>query len=140
MLDIDKLAEDLTRDEGCVLKPYLCTAGKLTIGVGRNLDDVGITAGEAAQLLENDMKSVVRELDAALPWWREMDEPRQRVLANMCFNLGLSRLLKFRKALAAMKAGDYDTAAKEMLDSRWAVQVKGRAKRLARIMRKGSNG
>jgi lysozyme len=131
----DRLKEMLIRHEGLKLKPYKCTAGKTTIGVGRNLDDVGITRDEALDLLDNDIDRVLAELDRELPWWRQLDDARQEVLADMCFNLGLAGLLKFKKFLQALEFCDYRTAAAEMLDSAWAVQVGGRATELANIMR-----
>lgn len=133
----ETLIADLRRDEGERLKPYKDTVGKLTIGVGRNLDDVGLSADESAYLLSNDIKRVYSDLDRSLPWWRSMSVNRQRVLANMCFNLGLGKLLGFKNTLAFMKAGQYEKAASGMLNSLWATQVKGRADRLAALMRQG---
>jgi len=129
------LADDLMRDEGVRLKPYYCDAGRLTIGVGRNLEDAGITTVEAMDMLGHDIDRVVDELNAALPWWLELPEPAQRGLANMCFNLGLSRLLKFKKMLLALETGDYEVAATEALDSLWACQVGTRADRIAELFR-----
>jgi lysozyme len=133
----DDLRSMLVLHEGLRLKPYRCTAGKLTIGVGRNLDDNGITQAEAFQLLENDILAVEADLDRTWPWWREMSEARQQVLADMCFNLGLTRLGGFANTLAAMKRGDYNAAADGMLKSLWASQVGRRAQRLAKMMREG---
>jgi lysozyme len=133
----DDLRSMLVLHEGLRLKPYRCTAGKLTIGVGRNLDDNGITQAEAFALLENDILAVEADLDRTWPWWREMSEARQQVLADMCFNLGLTRLGGFVNTLAAMKRGDYNAAADGMLKSLWASQVGRRAQRLARMMREG---
>ena len=131
------LKSDLMRDEGVRLKPYRCTAGKLTIGVGRNLDDVGLSAGEVATLLDSDIARVVGELDQALPWWHQMSEPRQRALANMAFNLGVPRLLGFRKMVQALAQGQYDEAARQALASKWAEQVGARAQRLAQMIKEG---
>lgn len=133
----DDLRSMLVLHEGLRLKPYKCTAGKVTIGVGRNLDDKGITQAEAFALLENDIDEVCRELDQVWPWWRQMTDRRQQVLADMCFNLGLGRLKGFVNTLAFMKAGEYDKAADGMLASLWASQVGTRAQRLARMMREG---
>lgn len=129
------LIQQLIDHEGLRLKPYRDTVGKLTIGVGRNLDDVGITESEARTLLENDISTVCRELDRALPWWRDLSEPRQRALADMAFNLGTPRLLGFKRMIAALERKDYEEAANEMLLSQWADQVKSRAVRLAAAMR-----
>jgi lysozyme len=136
-MNIDRLKAQLREDEGISLKPYMCPAGKLTIGIGRNLDDVGISEEEAYTLLENDLEWVFAGLDRSFPWWRALDDARQEVLANMAFNMGITRLSGFKKFLAALQAGNFYTASLEMLDSRWAFQVGKRAKRLAEIMRNG---
>lgn len=138
-MNVDLLAAELIRDEGLRLKPYRCTAGKLTIGIGRNLDDVGITREEANFLFLGDIKSVTTGLDERLPWWRNLDEVRQRVMANLCFNLGLDGLLKFKRTLRHVEAGEYLEAAQAMLASRWASQVGPRAERLAVMMRDGGS-
>lgn len=136
-LDIATLMAELKRDEGVRLKPYRDTVGKLTIGVGRNLDDKGISLSEANILLVDDIEEVTAGLDAELPWWRDLDGVRQRVLVNMCFNVGIQKLLTFRNTLAATKAGDYLRASQQMLESKWATQVGPRATRLAAMMRDG---
>lgn len=131
----ETLHADLIRDEGIRLKPYTDSVGKLTIGIGRNLDDRGISLLEAKQLLENDIAAVVEELDNRLGWWKGLSEPRQRALANMAFNMGVPRLLGFEKMLRALEAGDGEKAALEALDSRWARQVGDRAQRIAELLR-----
>lgn len=131
---MESLVDMLIRHEGLKLKPYRDTVGKLTIGVGRNLDDLGLTENEARYLLENDLGRVRAELDVALPWWRALDLPRQTVLQNMAFNLGLPRLLTFKRFLSALQQGDNQLAAGEMLASTWATQVHRRAVELAGIM------
>jgi lysozyme len=136
-MDAQVLAQELLRDEELRLKPYRDTVGKLTIGVGRNLEDRGITRDEALELLEHDITRVAAELDAALPWWRTLSEPRQRVLANMAFNLGTQGLLEFQHTLGLVRAGKYSEASDAMLQSKWAHQVGPRASRLAVMMRDG---
>lgn len=136
---MQRLKEQLQLHEGKRLTPYLCTAGKTTIGIGRNLDDVGIDDEECELLLDNDIARVEKQLDLSHPWWRRMDEVRQRVLVDMCFNLGIVRLNGFVNTLAAMKRGDYGRAAVGMLASKWASQVGGRATRLAQMMRTGKD-
>jgi len=133
----DLLTADLERDEGLRLKVYKCTSGKNTVGIGRNLDDLGITKAEAYMLLGGDIDRISAELDKALPWWRSLSEPRQRALANLTFNLGIARLLGFPKMLAALKSGDYAEAARQLLDSRYATQVGSRAHRVASLIEKG---
>jgi lysozyme len=136
-MNTDLLAQELTRDEGSRSKVYVDTVGKNTVGVGRNLDDVGLSDDEILMLLKNDINRVLNELDRVLPWFRSMSDNRQRCLANMSFNLGLPTLLQFKATLGAMQAGRYDDAAAGMLDSKWSRQVGKRAVRLAQMMREG---
>jgi lysozyme len=133
----DDLVRELTRDEGLRLKPYRCTAGKLTIGVGRNLDDVGISQGEAEILLRNDIDRAAEGLDRELPWWRNLDEVRQRVMVNMTFNLGIQGLTGFKNTIELVRTGQYLDAAQHMMATKWAKQVGPRAERLALMMRDG---
>lgn len=137
MIDRAKMTAQLVLHEGLRLRPYKDTVGKTTIGVGRNLDDRGITEQEAYYLLENDIGQCISQLNNNLFWFKDLDEVRARVLVDMCFNLGIGRLLKFRRTLASIEAGNYQTAAGEMLQSAWATQVGQRAKRLSRMMRTG---
>lgn len=141
MVQVDRaaLVRQITLHEGVRLKPYRCTAGKLTIGVGRNIEDRGITAAEADYLLANDLKAVETELVRALPWVAQLDDVRQRVLIDMGFNLGVPGLLEFRRTLAAVREGRYQEAASMMLDSKWARQVGQRAERLSRMMLTGKD-
>jgi lysozyme len=134
-----RLAAQLLEDEGLRLKPYRCTAGRLTIGVGRNLDDRGLTRAEALTLLDNDITDFWARLLAALPWLADAPEPVQEALLNMAFNLGVEGLLGFRQMLALTQAGDCAGAARAMLASRWAGQVGQRAARLAAQVR-GAGG
>jgi lysozyme len=136
-MNAQRLAADLTTDEGRRPRIYVDTVGKVTGGVGRNLTDRPFSDDEIDLMLKNDIKGTEGDLDRRLPWWRQMSDARQNVLANMCFNLGIDRLLGFANTLTLMKAGRYDAAAAEMLDSKWAKQVGARAIRLAATMRKG---
>ncbi|MGP9834226.1 glycoside hydrolase family protein [Marinobacter sp. NSM] len=130
------LRSQLERHEGLRLKPYRDTVGKLTIGHGRNLEDVGISREEADFMLDNDIDQVEQYLNT-VDEYNELDEVRQTVLANMAFNLGFYGLMAFRKTWAAISRKDYPEAARQMLDSRWARQVGNRAQELAEIMRTG---
>jgi len=132
-----RLHEMLIRHEGLRLKPYRDTVGKLTVGVGRNLDDVGITREEALMLLNNDIAEVRREVERAFPWFTRLNLVRQNVVLNMVFNLGLPRFQQFKKTISAIKAKHWDEAARQMLDSRWAEQVGRRARELAAMMKTG---
>lgn len=136
-MDLDALTTELVRDEGLRLTPYTDTVGKLTIGVGRNLTDVGISKAEALDLLAHDIDACVADLTSSFPWFARLDDVRQRVLLNMRFNLGPTRFRQFRQMLAAVQAGDYVKASEQMQSSRWAEQVKGRAQRLVRMMATG---
>ncbi len=133
MTNLTTIIADLKRDEGLRLKPYRCSAGKLSIGYGRNLDDVGVSEFEAECMLERDIHGAMDGLDTGLSWWRLMPEPWQRGLINMAFNLGLPRLMGFRKMLAALEAGDGQRASIEALSSKWARQVGTRAERIATL-------
>jgi lysozyme len=136
-MDLALLLSELTRDEGVSLKPYRDSVDKLTIGIGRNLDDVGISREEAEQLLGNDVARSCRALDDFLPFWRNLGPVRQRVMANMAFNMGIRRLLTFKFTMLMIEQGEYARAASAMLDSLWARQVGVRAQRLAEMMRTG---
>ena len=125
-MDIKKL---LILNEGLRLKPYYDTVGKLTIGVGRNLTDNGITEDEAMYMLENDIKRAVQDLQRIFINFNDYDEHVKAVLIDMMFNLGFNRFMTFKKFIKAIKEGDLETAAKEMIVSKWARQVKSRAER-----------
>lgn len=137
------LIEELRRDEGVRYSPYLDSEGIKTVGVGHNLEahplelSYPLTDEQVDSILSADLVSVFHDLDGNLGWWRTLSYPRQRVMANLCFNLGIPRLLKFRRMLLAVERGHYDQAAREMLQSKWATQVFGRAVRLAEMMAKG---
>lgn len=122
-----QLIEQLKRHEGIRLFPYKCTADKLTIGVGRNLEDVGISEQEAETMLLNDIEVAKAQLIQKFPWTKEMDEVRFAALINFTFNVGIGTVAKFKNAMGQLKDGNYDTAADEFLDSRWAKQVGNRA-------------
>jgi lysozyme len=155
-----QLEKDLTRDESSgkpQLQAYFDTVGKCTIGVGRNLDGVGlsvaecqfigkdlaavkkdgITYGDALMLLGHDIDRTIADLDKHWPWWRSMNGPRQRVIANLCFNMGAATLGQFVNTLKAMKEQRWHDAAAGMLKSKWAGQVGDRAVRLAKTMELG---
>jgi len=135
---MNRIKAQLVRHEGLRLKPYRCTAGKLTIGIGRNLDDRGISQKEAYAMLERDILDFEQQLLDEIPdVYNGLDEVRQSVLLNMCFNLGLKGLLGFKNTLAYVEAGDWERASNGMLASKWAKQVGMRAIELSEMMRKG---
>ena len=134
----NRIKAQLVRHEGIRLKPYRCTAGKLTIGIGRNLDDCGISQKEAYAMLERDILDCEQRLIDEIPEiYNNLDEVRQSVLLNMCFNLGIKGLMGFKTTLSFIAAGDWERAANNMLASKWAKQVGRRAIELAEMMRKG---
>ena len=133
----DDLMTRIKKNEGYSGKPYRCTAGKLTIGYGRNLEDNGITEAEASFLLFQDLRRAESECVKAFNWFGRLNKARQGVIVEMCFNLGLLRLKTFKNMLRYCKREDFKSAAWEMLDSLWAKQVGERAERLADIMMKG---
>jgi len=137
MLESYTIEQLLIYHEGLKLKPYTDINNKLTIGVGRNLDDTGISKDEALILLHNDIEKVKKSLDNHLPWWRTLSAVRQKVLISMAFNLGIDGLLGFHKMLSSLQDGDYSAAADEMLSSMWANQVGTRAIELADMMENG---
>ncbi len=149
---MNRTKAQLVRHEGLRLKPYRCTAGKLTIGIGRNLDDRGISQKEAYALLERDIQDCEQQLLEEIPdVYNGLDEVRQSVLLNMCISipqsrfaplrepcyLGINGLLGFKNTLAFIAAGDWERAANGMLASKWAKQVGLRAIELSEMMRKG---
>lgn len=132
-----KLQTQLERDEGFRQFPYEDTVGKLTIGIGRNLDDKGISRSEALDLLHSDIAEVRAGLSQQLPWMEQLDDARKGVLLNMAFNMGVVGLLGFQRMLMAVQDQDWQTAAAEMESSRWWGQVGPRAERLQQQMLTG---
>ena len=122
-----KLIEQLKSHEGLRLKPYKCTSGKLSIGVGRNLEDIGISEKEAEMLLLNDIQEAEKQLATYFPWTQDLDEVRLAALINFTFNVGIGTVSKFVNAMALLKEGSFDMASEEFLQSRWANQVGQRA-------------
>ena len=154
----ENFIEKLIAHEGLKLQVYQDTLGIDTIGIGRNLEDrgitqeelddldipsidhvyeYGITEADAVYLANNDVQIVEEELLRAHPCVDRLDSVRQLILMDMAFNMGVPRLCKFVKMWNAIHEEDYPTAAKEMLDSRWANQVKSRSTKLANAMHNG---
>ena len=128
---MDSLIQQLVEHEGLELFPYEDTLGIVTIGVGRNLEERGISEDEAFYLLSNDIEVIWDELIKQHPIVEDLDDQRQMVLLDMAFNMGVPRLGKFKKMWAAIEDGDMNEASKQALDSRWADQVGRRAETLA---------
>jgi len=130
-MNLKSTIEQIKADEGLKLKPYFCTANKLTIGYGRNIEQNGISELEAELLLSNDVHRSNQTLMANFTWFSKLDNARKSVLINMLFNLGLPTFLQFKKMLAAIESKDFSEAANQMRNSKWAKQVGKRAERLA---------
>lgn len=132
------LETQLIEHEGMRLDMYPDSVGIQTIGVGRNLEHVGLRSeDEARYLLRNDILHVQAELLRQLVWFENLDAVRQRVLLDMAFNLGTAGLMRFEKTLAYVAELQYAAAAQEMLDSKWARQVGRRAQVLSEMMATG---
>lgn len=134
------VTKQLRRDEGEVLHVYQDSLGYWTIGIGVLVDKRkggAITSEESEYLFLNRLKLKMAELDQRIPWWRTLDEPRQGVLINMAYQLGVEGLLGFAKTLKMIENGDYEGAADGMLKSKWASQTPQRATRLSNQMREG---
>lgn len=152
MISYNEIQKRLLLHEGCVDHVYICPAGFRTIGVGRNLEtnpltpkekevvgDItkGITSDGAMYLLKNDIKRCEQSLIQYVSFWYQLDDERQYALLDMCFNMGIRKLMGFRRMLNAMLIGDYRGAAKECLNSKYAKDVGKRAQRIARLIETG---
>ena len=113
---MESLEDQLIRHEGMKLKPYRCTSQKLTIGVGRNIDDNGITEDEARYLLKNDIARSRKELETFY-WWEDLDEVRKDCLINMVFCLGFPTFKKFKGLISDLEDKNYKMASANILDS-----------------------
>ena len=133
--EAELILDDLRRDEELRLEVYTDSVGKKTIGYGHNLDDRGISENIAELILQEDFTIALTELRTKFPWIKSLPSSQQRGLVNMAFNLGLPKLRKFKKMLAALKSGNGDRAAAEAIDSKWAKQVGKRAWRIAALYR-----
>ncbi len=139
-MNLKKLEDQLIAHEGMVLDIYKDSVGIWTIGVGRNLEHVGLRSeAEARYLLRSDIVAIRAELEKAIPWIGDLDEVRQRCLMDMAFNLGVAGLMKFEKTLRLIAQGNLSGASQEMLRSKWADQVGQRAITLSRMMATGKD-
>ena len=134
---MSRLEDLLIEHEGYRRFVYKDSVGIETVGIGRNLVDVGLSVDEARYLLRNDIQDARRECSNNFSWFNDLDQVRQDAIVNMCFNLGITRLKGFKKMIAACERHDWETASVEMMDSKWANQVGQRAVRLSDTMRKG---
>lgn len=138
-MNLDLFKRDLIRDEGKSLKLYKDSKGIWTIGIGHNIQDKGISEAICNAIFEEDIFEPLSDLDTHIPWWRNIDEVRKRVLANMCFNMGWTVFSEFKNFLAAVQNGNYTDAAEHMKNSLWAKEVGIRAERLEHMMLTGQD-
>lgn len=134
-----EISEQLRKHEGEKLKPYLCTSGKITIGVGRNLQDRGISKLESEFMLQNDIDQSIKELSENISFYHNLPDNIKKVLIDMCFNIGIGGLMKFTKTLRYIEEKRYAEAAKEMLNSKWSKQVGQRAITLSQMIKDESH-
>lgn len=134
---IDSLRAQLRIDEGVRRFPYLDTVGKTTVGVGRNLTDVGVSEDEIEHMLSNDIQNAEHEARMLISNFDELTDARKAVVVNMVFNLGYRGFSAFQNTIRNIRDGRWNDAATAMMASRWAEQVKDRAQRLADAMREG---
>ena len=137
-MNLENIKSTLTKHEGLRLDLYQCTANANTIGVGHNLDAKGISPAVAALMLEEDIQDAIVDLEKNISGFEDMPEPVQEALVNLCFNMGIPRLLQFKKTLAYIREGKYKKASNELLDSRYANQVGYRAVEVAAMIRSAS--
>ena len=122
-MNYDELEKSIKKSEDLSLKPYKCPNGFLTIGWGRNIQLNGISKSEADLLLRNDILNIKLELEDKLPVFTKLDDIRQNVLIEMAFNMGVPNLLEFKNTIAFLKKKDFESASKEMLNSKWHKQM-----------------
>ncbi len=134
-MNLERLKDRIISHEGLRLKPYRDQLGFITIGIGRCLDKKGISKEEAFYLFFNDINDAVSEVSKRIGFYNNLDDSRQEVLIEMCFQMGIVGLLMFRRFLLFLEAGHYTQAADEMLDSLWAKQTPVRAKELSDIIK-----
>ena len=137
-MDLNKLKAQLIVHEGLRKYPYVDTVGKLSIGVGRNLTDVGLSNQTIMQMLDEDILRTMNFINTHFLWFPRLNDVRQRAIADMTFNL-MGKMLQFKKMLAAIHVEDWNTASKELLNSKFASQVGIRAKTLAHMLRFGTD-
>ena len=140
--DPDPLIRQLVLEEGERAHVYQDSKGIFTIGVGRNVDykarGPGLRSSEIRIMLLNDIENVKTQLDNEIPWWRGENQARQRVLIDLCFNMGIGSLMGFKHTLAVLSQGDYIEAARGLANSKWATDVQpSRRDRLIEMLRNG---
>lgn len=131
-----KLRHLLVEHEGYENFPYVDTVGKITIGIGYNLSDRGMPDSWINNQFEEDTRYFYNQLNDDFYWFKTLNDARQIALIDMCF-MGYKKFKTFRKMLDALEQRNYSLAAREVIDSKWATQVKGRAQQIASIIEQG---
>ena len=134
-MNTERLRETITRHEGSRLDMYQDTLGIWTIGVGHNIQEKGISPAVMELMLDEDIEEAIVELKRSVSFFSKMPEQVQEALVNLSFNMGIPRLMQFKKTLAYLRDGDFEAAADELLDSRYAEQVGRRADEVADMIR-----
>ena len=134
---MNKLIEQLKIHEGFRSTVYTCSGGKKTVGYGRNLQDIGISEEEAEMLLKNDIYEATNQLLNAFPWMATFSDVRISAMINFTFNVGIGTVRKFSNTIEYLKNEDWEAAADEMMDSKWAEQVGDRAIQITEQIRTG---
>jgi len=134
MKNKERLKTSLINDEAFRSKPYRCSANKLTIGVGRNIEDRGISRKEGLFLLDNDIREVEEDMLGLFPRFGQFSESRQVALMNMRFQLGYRRFRKFKKMIQAVRNRDWGEVKVQAKDSKWYRQVTRRAERILKML------
>lgn len=135
-MNLATLRARLSTDEGLRYKPYVDTVGKVTIGIGHNLTDSGLSEAAVDLIFQEDIDRATSAA-ATFSWYQGLDEIRQMIVVCMVFNMGLGGFSQFRMAISALQSGDFAAAADDFLLSQWAKQVGNRAKVYAQIIRSG---
>jgi len=139
MIDLSKLEAQLTKEEGRKNKVYTDSKGISTIGIGRNLVDNGLRDSEIDFMFKNDIADVEKAIQMYIPWVFKLDEVRQRVFYDLCFNMGVKKLMTFSRMIAFSQVGDYVSASDELHHSIWDSEVGDRAERLEYMLRTGED-
>jgi len=133
-MEMKRLKDMIKRHEGYRQFPYRCSAGKLTIGWGHNLEDNGISVEVAEQMLDEDIQRAYKDISYLFPNFQSFSPNRQNALVDMVFNLGLTKFCLFTRMIEAIRKGDWLKAAKEAKDSKWHNQVGNRAIEIEKLL------
>jgi len=147
-MDYDKMKLQLILHESLKLLPYddktgkevlsgQVLHGKMTIGIGHNLSENGISLVTAGNIYAENIAAMLAAVLKKWPWWIQLNDVRQRVMLDMAFNMGIIGLSKFHNTLEAIRTGNWEAAARGMENSLWYRQVGSRSVRLTKMMRLG---